>query len=870
MDSFYGGRRGISFELVKTYNSKNEMMIDFMQSSCTVAYGQYVSIDSTDEDRGNIYRRTSDLSNSLSGAVLVGKLAGKDGINSQIEFIPYKDMPQEAISHEIQFNTETTDFISGKDNNGNIRYKEFVTYDAVKNVYKTQYGIQFPYQVIDFTTGISDDNTVQLIQNESRPFYQSYTLRVPAALNGDSIKELAFATLDNFDSFGNIYINPSSDTVITKTNFIGALIYKIVQHKLTLDYITKELNNGDNPKELKLYEKNNDQYILTNDTVIVSGKQYYEKIQVDTSSERWCKLCDFTQINISYNNGVITLVDNTGTSTNVSLKMIDHLTLDENGIIKVYYQNGSQIDTEGVILNANSPIKWIKNIKISDGSSYLYFEYNDGTTEILTNPANSLDYVEYTDNGELYAKYTKPISIKEYGPIEIEDETINPKALGYYEINSIYFDDSTDTIGVTILDEATYDEVIANIIITNENNSDFYIKTQDTTIKQYIVDNDSWNKKYFNLISESSTPNKKLLGIIRSIDNIGYNEENGTITITYNTLNNGVKETTSFPLKSIDSIKYSQDLNNVIIEYKDGTNDTLGLALRVTGINFNSKNQLVFSFNDNTKIPVSKSLIYPETLQFNEETQQIDMYLNSSYAYQKIDSPPAGTNPKESNYYEYNESRDEYFLTSDTEIVLEKEYYSRELVPDKYTPISPPLNYVKKVAIDPNTYELLFLFSDPNKQGDIDFDEESGWKSLGVVKDNSGLFIDKYIDTGLNYGEYATIERAITKLNELYPYGYGPNSSGTEGNNIHACIAIGTSNQNKTIYGFDKEQSSWYFLGRFSVQSGVAADSQENFDEDKADDVKNLPAGGLWFVTETEVDNYDEDTQFFGTYWEDF
>jgi hypothetical protein len=82
MNSFYGGRRGISFELVKTYDSKSAMTQDFASPLCSVAFGQYVSINSNDSDRGSIYRRTENLANGNSGAVLVGQITGQSGTNS--------------------------------------------------------------------------------------------------------------------------------------------------------------------------------------------------------------------------------------------------------------------------------------------------------------------------------------------------------------------------------------------------------------------------------------------------------------------------------------------------------------------------------------------------------------------------------------------------------------------------------------------------------------------------------------------------------------------------------------------------------------------------------------------------------------------
>ena len=56
MGSFYGGRRGASAQIVKTYNSYSEMKTDFSSSDCSVGYNEYVIVN--ENDQSILYKKT--------------------------------------------------------------------------------------------------------------------------------------------------------------------------------------------------------------------------------------------------------------------------------------------------------------------------------------------------------------------------------------------------------------------------------------------------------------------------------------------------------------------------------------------------------------------------------------------------------------------------------------------------------------------------------------------------------------------------------------------------------------------------------------------------------------------------------------------
>ena len=74
-ESFYGGRRGASVVIVKSYDSIQEMEQDFSSINCSVDYDNYVVVNQTinDVQSSVLYRRT------LDGPIKIGTLGSTSG-----------------------------------------------------------------------------------------------------------------------------------------------------------------------------------------------------------------------------------------------------------------------------------------------------------------------------------------------------------------------------------------------------------------------------------------------------------------------------------------------------------------------------------------------------------------------------------------------------------------------------------------------------------------------------------------------------------------------------------------------------------------------------------------------------------------------
>lgn len=84
MQSFYGGKTGASFIIVKSFPSVADMVANFIKGPgyTAVHYDEHVLINTSnklDLENGNVYRRGHDYTNSMGGAVYIGNIAGPQG-----------------------------------------------------------------------------------------------------------------------------------------------------------------------------------------------------------------------------------------------------------------------------------------------------------------------------------------------------------------------------------------------------------------------------------------------------------------------------------------------------------------------------------------------------------------------------------------------------------------------------------------------------------------------------------------------------------------------------------------------------------------------------------------------------------------------
>ena len=101
MDSFYGGKQGVSFVIKASFKSINEMVDSFKKNEDKVWFGEYCLIDTVnknDKDNGKIFRRgiASSTNSALGGAEYIGQIVGPSSGTPLFQF----DTLNNVIKHE--------------------------------------------------------------------------------------------------------------------------------------------------------------------------------------------------------------------------------------------------------------------------------------------------------------------------------------------------------------------------------------------------------------------------------------------------------------------------------------------------------------------------------------------------------------------------------------------------------------------------------------------------------------------------------------------------------------------------------------------------------------------------------------------------
>lgn len=264
-NSFYGGRRGASFVIVKRYSTIAEMITAFSQGGDykTVNYDEYVLIDTenkNDKDNGKIYRRGYEYNNSMGGAVYEGQIVGPAGMAPHTEMHTIDEVEQIEEREDFEYRRGSGSYsptggnlIPGKyveAGSGIIKYNDAINWaycsvrDENSHESTAHIGFKFPYTVIEYETisvspynnGNYEDTSAAIrIDDESHPFYEKWRINIPKGIKGNSVTDinLGEATSDIED-----YADKSAD---------------IANHRKVLTYEETNYDNKEIGETVKKY-----------------------------------------------------------------------------------------------------------------------------------------------------------------------------------------------------------------------------------------------------------------------------------------------------------------------------------------------------------------------------------------------------------------------------------------------------------------------------------------------------------------------------------------------------------------------------------------------------------------------------------------
>ena len=204
MYSFYGGRPGNSFIIIKSFDTVSDMVAAFQNGPNYTDghYDEYVIINTIDKnsaDNGKIYRRGYDFQNAEGGAEYIGTIVGPSGNAPMVQMTTEADVQQK----KQQYNNNpayTQRFNQGSDtltNHGLVPGKQGDTFHdkiswtccSIRDTNGTDtiayIGFTIPYPVIELQaqTGspYSQATATKVAELEEHPFYD-----IDASVNGIS------------------------------------------------------------------------------------------------------------------------------------------------------------------------------------------------------------------------------------------------------------------------------------------------------------------------------------------------------------------------------------------------------------------------------------------------------------------------------------------------------------------------------------------------------------------------------------------------------------------------------------------------------------------------------------------------------------
>lgn len=440
MESFYGGRKGISFTLVKSFNTIEEMDAFFYKGPATlgeVGYGEYVIIDTivnnhlySDPDNGKIYRR------GYEGAEYVGQIVGPKGDAPELEWTSYTTLINSGKEVAIgELSVGNGDLVPGlyKKSDGSLGRNKTIkyVYADIKNKYGdiigVDLGLQIPYTSFTFDT---DNSRLEFYQNpqisrmpDSGPFYEHWTIALPRGITGDDIRNLEMvavedATLTNKDNANKTILqyqtvkheigegDPRYDKEMSETVYLAdynVIDNVIVQDDGTIVVKYTAQNNSVFEKVVKWIKD-----IQMSDTGVITvnyNNSSYETLEKFVTWVTGVSFNDNGQFTMTFNNS------NIPTFTK-QLVWVRNIELNNDGTLTVIYNTGDK-------KAYNQFIRTISKVDVHDGEDedqIMYVTYNTDNKEYpISSPLNYVREMAVTppedDNPfHLYVYYAAPTS----------------------------------------------------------------------------------------------------------------------------------------------------------------------------------------------------------------------------------------------------------------------------------------------------------------------------------------------------------------------------------------------------------------------------------------------------------------------------
>lgn len=825
--SFYGGKRGTSFVIVKNYPDIASMVRDFSQGGnfLDVKYDEYVIINTINKnngDNGKIFRRGYDYNSErkisgyrvykngqeiidgnaqdyqgatytfkedipAGGAVYVGTIVGPAGRSPHLKILSYDDIQtiQEGFQNQKSqgsLSLVKEDLLPGKyKENNEVKYNDDILWycASVRNQNQddsTAYiGFKIPYPVTEFITEsvsaydnygqIKDTSKAERVDDLSHPFYEKWKLSIPKGIKGNSLRNIYVTTFEDL---------PNEKVFISQNNYY---LYNNVLEVFEYGDEDQSSSTSLDTSSIKI-EIGKQTYRILPKTQIIIGEEFSYDAEKNP----------IQPIKIHFL-GILNQI------------VQDGFTIEDNGDIRINFTDGTSLEKTGFIKSIDDIVFY----RDSEDNNKLKLQILFNTEDELGNKEN----VEYEN-----VKF----------------------------IDDISFDDNgTVTVNFTNGETYTKTNVFKNITNIAFDSNNLVFSFNDGTSERKPI---SW------------------------ISDMQIDSSTGNINVK----RNGGSDWQTDPIgkmKWIESMTYTQDQsdnysNKTTVMYNDGTSDVFENAFKsIVDVQVNSEtNKLVIVYNTidpNTNENQTSEIDLAGGLITNVSYDYAEGEVTVEYSGGKADQTFSLDVPAKVTFANSNPQLDDYKLkiTSLNDDVTFLE--------------SGPIDSIYDVQITPNDHHLVVLFASADTRANIINEEKnygseitardgvsySGWLDLGSITNKSGIFI------GLNLGNAdfnntdvstLSISQIVAKLNTDYPTGLQDidENQGLAGK----IITVGQPQSDKRFFGFNYSYDNegnykgWYYLGSIDNVDNVISCAMGTYDQfvQEGSPAESVAEDGLYFI----------------------
>ena len=695
--SFYGGRKGASFVIVKNFASIYEMATAFRDASYSIVkFDQYVLIDTEDKnnpDNGKVFKRgygynsgkTVQWNNPATGKIetidaggaqYIGQIGGSSGTTPQLVLTTYTDADSKTGggSYEERRNSGSytlanTNLVPGKSGttyNDSIDWIS-VSLRQVDGSDATAYiGFKVPYLVNEFITSqvspynsstgtYQDNSSINKIDDGSHPFYNRWRINIPRGIKGNSLQNL------------RQMVPTASSAIYTPgtTTQYPEFAQDVANSRQILVYDAYNYDNNQNPTPVTYY---------------------LGKVNTITG----VTLDDYGTLTVTYNQSSPTVVRN-------AIKWINGITFNQNSSGQA--DPGHMIVTYNTLDANNQPEKvegsfdFVKDIAFAnDGTVTVQKVASAGTTH------NKL--IKWIDsiavNDTLYNAEEGKLTI---GYNTGDTFTANLKWVHGLKVES----DGKLTL--------TYAGGGTDRTVKDSNNQDVILR-------------------YIDSITLDTTQG-------------GLNE--GKITINYNT--GETPFTTN--LKWVNGIQLAND-GTITLKYSGGgTDQVLSTKLKYpTSISISATGVVSVGFNDGTSQTLTNRIKYLDNvtlsngvlrLTYNTETQGQNIKDYDEFALNYPTDLTIASNGAMALQYANGTSVSKGTLTMLNNLSVDATTQRLQASYNTGTTqlIGSPLKFIEKMAINNTNNHLLIMYN--IDKGNITYNGQTGWTDLGYLFDGVNI-----------------------------------------------------------------------------------------------------------------------------------